>query len=97
VLNVALGLGLYEFYDIVEKKGSTSLMLYGIVAGLVYNTFPFLTAKSPISLLPSHYFLFSLYAVVVVFFIVQLLRRDDSSAVFRFRLPGGWYSRHGGH
>jgi phosphatidate cytidylyltransferase len=84
VMNLVLGLGLFEFYDIVEKKGSTSLMLYGIVAGLVYNTFSFLTAKSPISLLPEHYFTFSFYVLIVVFFIMQLARRDGSSAVHNF-------------
>ena len=84
VMNVALGLGLFEFYDIVEKKGSTSLMLYGIIAGVVYNTFSFLTAQSPISLLSPHYFTFSFYVLIVFFFIMQLARRDDSSAVYNF-------------
>jgi phosphatidate cytidylyltransferase len=86
VMNLTLGLGLFEFYDIVEKKGSTSLMLYGIVAGLVYNTFSFLTAASPIQIavLPQPTFLFSFYALIVVFFIMQLLRRDNSSAVYNF-------------
>jgi phosphatidate cytidylyltransferase len=84
VMNVTLGLGLFEFYDIVEKKGSTSLMLYGIIAGLVYNTFSFLTAQSPISLLSPHYFTFSFFALIVFFFLMQLLRRDESSAVYNF-------------
>jgi phosphatidate cytidylyltransferase len=84
VMNLTLGLGLFEFYDIVEKKGSTSLMLYGIIAGLVYNTFSFLTARSPISLLSPHYFTFSFFVLIVFFFIMQLLRRDESSAVFNF-------------
>ncbi len=84
VMNVALALGLYEFYEIVETKGGTSLMLYGILAGLVYNTFSFLTAHSPISLLPAHYFMFSFYAVIVVFFMMQLARRDGSSAIYNF-------------
>jgi phosphatidate cytidylyltransferase len=84
VMNVTLGLGLFELYDIVEKKGSTSLMLYGIIAGIVYNTFSFLTAQSPIRLLPPEAFPFSFYMLIVVFFVMQLLRRDKSSAVYNF-------------
>jgi len=84
IMNVTLGLGLFEFYDIVEKKGSTSLMLYGIIAGIVYNTFSFLTAQSPISLLSPHYFTFSFYVLIVIFFVMQLARRDHSSAVYNF-------------
>jgi len=84
VMNITLGLGLFEFYDIVEKKGSTSLMLYGIIAGLVYNTVSFLTVQSPISVLPQHFFLFSFYVLIVVFFIMQLLRRDGSSPIYNF-------------
>jgi phosphatidate cytidylyltransferase len=85
VMNLTLGLGLFEFYDIVEKKGSTSLMLYGIIAGLVYNTFSFLTADNgPIGVLPPGAFTSSFYLLIVVFFIMQLLRRDGSSAVYNF-------------
>ncbi len=84
VMNLTLGLGLFEFYDIVEKKGSTSLMLYGIIAGIVYNTFSFLTAKSPIRVLPEEAFLFSFYVLIVVFFVMQLARRGKSSAVYNF-------------
>ncbi|MBN1919053.1 MAG: phosphatidate cytidylyltransferase [Verrucomicrobia bacterium] len=85
VMNLTLGLGLFEFYDIVEKKGSTSLMLYGIIAGLVYNTFSFLTAANgPIGLLPPAAFTSSFYLLIVVFFIMQLARRDGSSAIYNF-------------
>ena len=84
VMNLTLGIGLFEFYDIVEKKGSTSLMLYGIIAGLIYNTFSFLTAKSPIQLLSPDYWLFSFYVLIVVFFVMQLARRDASSAIYNF-------------
>ena len=85
VMNVTLGLGLFEFYDIVEKKGSTSLMLYGIIAGLVYNTFSFLTAANgPIGVLPPGAFTLSFYLLIVVFFVMQLARRDGSSAIYNF-------------
>jgi len=85
LMNITLGLGLFEFYDIVEKKGSTSLMLYGIIAGLVYNTFSFLTGHSPISLVEGdHFFTFSFYVLIVVFFVMQLLRRERSSAIYNF-------------
>jgi phosphatidate cytidylyltransferase len=86
VMNATLALGLFEFYDIVEKKGSTSLMLYGIIAGLIYNTFSYFTAASPIQIavLPQETFLFSFYLLIVAFFVMQLARRDSSSAVYNF-------------
>jgi phosphatidate cytidylyltransferase len=95
LIDLIVAFGLYEFYGIVEKKGSTSLMAFGVAAGVLYCTMSFFTSGNPITLSlfplghPIHGMLGDIFDVTLVFiiisfFVFQLLRRDESSVIHNF-------------
>ncbi len=86
LVNLIVAGGLYEFYTIVEKKGSTSLMGFGMVAGVVYCTISFFTSNTPVFDRPLHPDVFNacLVAIIIGFFVTHLLRRDGSSVIYNF-------------
>ncbi len=84
LVNLMVAGGLYEFYSIVEKKGSTSLMAYGVVSGVIYCTMSFFTSRNPILTLNSDIFNVTLVGIIIGFFVVQFLRKDSSSAIYNF-------------
>ncbi len=84
VMDLIVAGGLYEFYSIVERKGSTSLMAFGMVVGVLYCTMAFFTSGNPICELPARYFDISLFIIIIGFFVFQFLRRDNSSVIYNF-------------
>lgn len=74
--------GLCEFYNIVEKKGSTSLMAFGVIAGVIYCTTSFFTSENPIYRIHPDIFDVTLVAIIIGFFVFQILRRDSSSVIY---------------
>ena len=84
LLDGAVAVGLCEFYNMVEKKGSTSLMAFGVIAGVIYCTMSFFTSENPIYKIHSDVFDVTLVAIIIGFFVFQLLRRDSSSVIYNF-------------
>lgn len=84
MLTGVAALGLYEFYYIVEKKGGTSLMAFGVVAGVIYCAMAFFTSGNKIYTVHSDVFDVLLVAIIVSFFVFQILRRDKSSVIYNF-------------
>jgi phosphatidate cytidylyltransferase len=84
LVNLMVAGGLYEFYSILEKKGSTSLMAYGMVSGVTYCTISFFTSENPIATFHPDFFNVTLVAIIIGFFVLQFLRKDSSSVIYNF-------------
>lgn len=76
--------GLYEFYYIVEQKGGTSLMAFGVITGVIYCAMAFFTSENKIYTVHTDVFEVLLVAIIVSFFIFHILRNDKSSVIYNF-------------
>ena len=79
------GFGLYEFYSMVEKKGSSSFMICGIIIGLCYTALQFLRLN-PIGAMPEIPFSFVAFLVITLIFVAQMLHGPPTSPMFNFSM-----------
>jgi len=80
------GFGLYEFYNMVEKKGSTSFMVCGIVIGVGYMLLQFLRGANPLYIMPQIPFSFVAFVIITIVLILQILYGAPASPMFNFSL-----------
>ena len=80
-----VGFGLYEFYAMVEKKGSTSFMICGIIIGLCYMALQFMRLN-PIGSTPEIPFSFVAFVIITLIFVAQMLHAPPTSPMFNFSM-----------
>ncbi len=61
-------------------------MAYGIVAGIAYCTFSFFTSQNSLASYPveTEYLTLSLFLLIIGFFVLQMVPRDESSVIYNF-------------